>query len=84
MLDSVRVSVNSAVTGHMSGATTDTADDIRCEVTLLRTVILAMANTTTVLAYLVFVIAQSTVQSCELAELVTLMVILALRRRGSL
>ena len=80
----VGVPVNSAIASHMSSATADTANDVRCEVTLLRTVILAMAYTTTVLTDLVFVIAQSTVQSRELAELITLVVILPFWGRRSL
>ena len=80
----VGVSVNGTITSHMPGATADTADDVRCEVTLLRTVILAMTNTTAILADLVLVIAQSTVQSRELAELITLVVILPFWGRRSL
>ena len=80
----VGVSVNGTITSHMSGATADTADDVRCEVTLLRTVILAMTNTTAILADLVLVIAQSTVQSREFAKLVTFMVILSFGSRSSL
>lgn len=80
----IRVPVDSAVASHVSGAAANTADDVRCEVALLRTVVLAMPDTTAVLTDLVFVITESTVECCKLAKLVTLVVVLPLRRRGSL
>ena len=78
-MDCVWVPVNSAVAGHMTGATTDAANDVRCKVTLFGTVVLAVANTTTVLTNLVLVITESTIQSSELAKLVTLVIVLAFR-----
>ena len=72
------ISVNSTVTSHVTCATTDTTDNVRCEVTLLWTVILAVTDTTAVLADLVFIIAQSTVERSKFTELVPLVVILAL------
>ena len=61
----------------MTCASADTADDVRCEVTLLGTVVLAMANITTVLADLVLVVAERTVKRGKLPELVTFVIILA-------
>lgn len=63
----------------MSSAATHTANDVSSEVTLLRAVVFAMADATTVLADLVFVVTKRTVECCQLAELVPLVVILALR-----
>ena len=61
----------------MTCASADTADDVRCEVTLLGTVVLAMANITTVLADLVLVVAERTVKRGKLPKLVTFVIILA-------
>jgi hypothetical protein len=63
----------------VSSAATHTANDVSSEVTLLRAVVFAMADATTVLADLVFVVTKRTVECCQLAELVPLVVILALR-----
>ncbi|KAI9057220.1 hypothetical protein FKP32DRAFT_1365528 [Trametes sanguinea] len=81
---SVRVPVDSTVAGHVTGAAADATDDVRCEVTLLWTIVLPMTNTTAVLANLVFVVAKSTVESGEFAKLVALVVVLAFRSRGGL
>lgn len=80
MLDGVWIPVNCAVACHVSGASADTADDVRCKVTLLRTVVLAVTYSTTVLANLVFIVAESTVQGGKLAQLITFVVVLALGR----
>lgn len=84
MLNGVRVPVNCTVTSHMTGTTANAADDVRCEVTLFRTVILAVTNPAAVLAYLVFVIAERAVQRGEFTKLVALVIVLAFRRRSSL
>ena len=76
--------VDCTVASHVAGAATDTADDVRCKVTLLRTVVLAVTYTTAVLANLVFVVAQRAVKSGKLAQLVTLVVVLTFGSRGSL
>lgn len=68
----------------MTGRAADTTDDVGCEVALLRTIVLAVTDPTAVLADLVLVVAQSSVQRGQLAKLVTLVVILTLRRGGSL
>lgn len=73
---SVRISVNGAVARHMTGTSANTTNDVRSEVALFRTIILAMTDPTTVLANLVFVVAEGTVEGCEFAELVPLVVIL--------
>lgn len=83
-MNSVRVSINSAVTSHVSGTSTDTTDDICCEVTLFWTVILAMANTTTILANLILVVTEGSVEGSKLAQLVSLVIVLALGCGSSL
>ena len=72
-------SVDSAIASHVAGGTADATDDVGREVTLLWTVVLAVANTTTVLANLVLIVTKGTVQRSELAQLVTFVVILAFR-----
>jgi len=67
------------VSGHMTGVATDTADDVRSVVLLLWTVVFAMTDLSAVLASLILVITQSTVQSSELTKLVTLELVLSLR-----
>ena len=84
MLDSVRIPVNCTVTSHVACASADTADNVRCEVTLFGAVVLAMANITTVLANLILIVTKSTVKGGEFAELVALVVILTLGRRSGL
>lgn len=84
ILDSVRIPVNCTVTSHMTGATTDTADNVRCEITLLGTVVLAVTNAAAVLANLVLVIAKRTVKRGEFTELIALVVILPFGSRSSL
>jgi len=62
----------------VSSATTHTANDVSGEVTLLRTVVFAVADATTILADLVLVITKRAVERCQLTELIALVVILAL------
>jgi hypothetical protein len=64
---SVRISVDLAIPCHMSSASTNTADDVCGVVALFRTVVFAMADATTVLADLVFVVTESSVQGRKLA-----------------
>lgn len=54
------------ISGHMTSVATDTANDVGGEVALLRAVVLAMSNLTTVLASLVLIITKGTVESGEL------------------
>lgn len=49
----------------MASIATDTANDIGSEISLFRAVVLAMSNLTAVLARLVLVIAESTVEGSE-------------------
>lgn len=76
MLDSVRVPVNSTITGHMASTSADTADDVRCEVTLFGTIVLAVTDIAAVLADLIFVVAKCTVEGGEFPKLVTFVIIL--------
>ena len=68
----------------MSSATTDTANDVRCKVTLFGTVVFTVADSTAVLADLVFIVSEGTVERCQLPQLVSLVIVLAFRGRGSL
>jgi len=63
----------------MSSAATHAANDVSSEVTLLRAVVFAVADATTILANLIFVVTKRTVERCQFAKLVALVVILALR-----
>lgn len=66
------------VASHVAGVATHSADDAGSEVLLLGAVVLAVSYLATVLASLVFIVTQSSVQSSELSELVTLQFVLAL------
>jgi hypothetical protein len=68
----------------MAGVTADTADNASSVILLLGTVVLAMSNLSTVLACLVLVVAESSVQRSKLAQLVTLQLVLALGNGRSL
>jgi hypothetical protein len=68
----------------MSSVTADTADDAGCVVLLLGAVVLAVANLPAVLACLVLVITERSVESSKFAKLVTLQFVLALGNRRSL
>lgn len=72
------------VAGHMAGIATHSADDAGSEVLLLRAVVLAVSYLSTILASLVLIVTQSSVQSSELTELVTLQFVLALGNGSSL
>ena len=60
----------------MASASANSANDVRGKVALLRAVVLAMADATTILANLVFVVTKCSIQRCKLTELVALMVVL--------
>ena len=62
----------------------DTADDIGRIVLLLRAVVLAVTNLTAVLASLVLIVAQRSVQRGKLAELIALELVLAFWNGSSL
>ena len=81
---SVRVPVHGTVASHVSCTTTDSADDVCCEVSLFRAVVLAVADSTTILTDLVLVVTEGTVQCSEFAKLVALVIVLTFWRRCSL
>lgn len=72
------------VTGHVACVATHSADDAGSKVLLLRAIVLAVSYLATILASLVFIITQGSVQSSELTELVTLQFVLALGNGSSL
>lgn len=72
------------VASHVASITTDAADDVGGEVWLVGTVVLAVTNLTAVLAGLVLVVTESTVESSKLTELVALELVLSFGDRGSL
>lgn len=68
----------------MSGTAANTTNDVSSEVSLLRTVVFAVTDTTTILAYLIFVVTEGTIESSKLAELIAFMIILTFWSRRSL
>lgn len=68
----------------MTSVATDATDDACSEVLLLRAVVLAMTDLATVLASLVLVVSEGTVERGEFTELVSLEFVLAFRNRRSL
>jgi hypothetical protein len=68
----------------VSSASAHTANDVSSEVTLLRAVVFAVADATTILADLVFVVTKRTIECRQLAKLVALVIILAFGCRSSL
>ena len=62
----------------MTSVATDAADDVRSVVLFLGAVVLSMAYLAAVLASLVLVIAERSIESGKFAKLVTLELILAL------
>lgn len=73
----VGISVNCTVTGHVSCTTTDPTDDVRGEVALLWTIVFAMTDSATILADLVLVVTECTIERSKFAQLITLVVVLA-------
>jgi hypothetical protein len=67
----------------MASIATNATDDVGGKVTLLGTVVLAMSDLATVLASLVFIIPEGTVESSQLPQLVSLEFVLAFGNRGS-
>jgi hypothetical protein len=61
----------------MSGAAANTTNDVSSEVPLLRTVVFAVTHTAAILADLIFVVAERTVESCKFAKLISFMIVLA-------
>jgi hypothetical protein len=73
-----------AVTSHVTSIAADATDDVGSVVLLFRAVPLAMANLATILASLVLIITEGSVQRRKLAELVALELVLALGNGSSL
>ena len=76
--------VDCTVASHVTSTAADATDDVGGEVALLGAVVLAMTDAAAVLANLVLVVAKSTVEGGELAQLVTLVVVLTLGSRSCL
>ena len=68
----------------MTGVTANATDDIGCEIAGLRAVVFTMSDLAAVLAGLVLVIAECSVESGELAELIALEFVLTFRDGGGL
>ena len=73
-----------AVSGHMACISTDTTDDVGCEVALFWAIVLSMANLAAVLTCLIFIVTESTIECCKFTKLVALELVLAFRDRCSL
>jgi hypothetical protein len=67
------------ITGHVSCVAANTTDDAGGVVLTLGTVVLAVANLATVLAGLVLIISESTVEGGQFSQLIALQLILAFR-----
>ena len=72
------------IPGHMTGIATDTTDDVCRVILLLGAVVLPVADLAAVLAGLVLVVAEGTVERSELTKLVTLELVLAFGYGGGL
>jgi hypothetical protein len=68
----------------MASVTADTADDAGRVVLLLRAVVLAVSDLAAVLARLVLIVAERSVQGSKFTQLITLQLVLALGNRRSL
>lgn len=68
----------------MAGVPADSADDVGGKVALIRTVVFAVTNFPTILACLVLIISQGTVECGKLTKLVTLKSVLTFGNRRSL
>ncbi len=73
-----------AVSSHVACVTTDTTDDVGCEVALFWAVVLSVTNLTAILASLILVVSEGTVKCCKLTKLVSLELVLAFGNGGSL
>lgn len=72
------------VASHVAGIATHAANDTSGEVLLLRAVVLAVADLAAILAGLVLIVTEGSVQSSQLTKLVTLQFVLALGNGSSL
>jgi hypothetical protein len=73
-----------AIASHMPGLSADSANDTSSVVLFLRAIVFAVTNLTAILAGLVFVVTQRSVESSEFTKLVALKLVLTLRNGGSL
>jgi hypothetical protein len=73
-----------AIASHMTCLSADSADDTSSVVLLLRAIIFAMSDLTTVLAGLVFVVTKGSVEGREFAKLIALKLVLTFGNRCSL
>jgi lipopolysaccharide export LptBFGC system permease protein LptF len=68
----------------MSGAPANTTDDISSKVALLRALILPVADVTTILTNLVFIVSKGSIESSKFAKLIAFVIILAFWRGSGL
>ena len=68
----------------MSSRTAEATNNVGGEITLFGAVVLAMTTVPTVLADLIFIVAQGPVESSQFTKLITFVVILAFGGRGGL
>lgn len=61
----------------MSGAPTDTTDDVSSKVALLGALILPVTDIATILTHLVLVISKSSIESSKFAKLIAFVIVLA-------
>jgi hypothetical protein len=64
----------------MSSAATNTTDDVSSKVSLFGAIVFAVANATTVLTDLVFIVTKSTIQGSKLTKLIPLVIVLTFGR----
>lgn len=72
------------VTSHVSRVATNTTDDAGRVVLTLRAIVLAVTNLSAVLASLVLVVSQGTVESSQFSKLISLQFVLTFRNGSSL
>jgi hypothetical protein len=68
----------------VSGAPTDTTDDVSSKVALLGTLILPVTDVATILTHLVLIVSKSSVKSGEFAKLIAFVIVLAFGRGSGL
>lgn len=80
----VRILVDCTITSHMSSAAANPTNNISSEVPLFGTIVFAMANATTILTDLIFIVTECTVECCKFSKLVPFMIVLPFGGRSSL
>jgi len=76
--------VDVAIAGHVASTSANSTNDVSSKVALFRAVIFPVANTTAVLADLVFVVTESTIESRKFSKLVAFVIVLPFGGRSSL